>query len=459
MSVPMLKKKVNFEWRKGLHYLSLLWGIALMFHAPQRIFWLIGAPFSIYIVDKIFKIFQTTHLVENAHFQRLGDTSCIISFKNPSGFEMQNTAYVYLMLPWLSRYQFHAFTVFPCIKPGHSSICVSKCGDWTESLMKEITTPMHKPAFVVGPFISPFSSPAMDKENLLTVASGIGVAPAISLIKQYASTNRRLNLVWICRDGGLIEHFLSNVHFSNSGYTLIYYTGKRSLVIHDNLAPNVFIFNGRPNLEKTLSGIVDSIVSNNGLPEKLYHKQKTISKTPAALRTQPLLERALSIYNIEQLFENAVKASIIEGEEESEAALIHRASYYGIQQTMIQLLGDSFELVVDKIRENFEEVDTDGSWTLDKNNFEAFVGLMLLNKDDDGKRITCTDTCKVKNIFDPQHDSAMRFGIRKVLQGDDRFCAKHWNMLYCGGSEPILAQLRAFKKKYGIDLSVEKFDW
>ena len=51
------------------------------------------------------------------------------------------------------------------------------------------------------------------------------------------------------------------------------------------------------------------------------------------------------------------------------------------------------------------------------------------------------------------------FGIKKHLQGDGKFSARNWNILYCGGSQPVLDQLKAFKRKFGIGLSVEKFDW
>ena len=34
MGVPWLKKKLGWEWRKGLHYLSIAWGVAVAFHAP-----------------------------------------------------------------------------------------------------------------------------------------------------------------------------------------------------------------------------------------------------------------------------------------------------------------------------------------------------------------------------------------------------------------------------------------
>lgn len=59
-------------------------------------------------------------------------------------------------------------------------------GDLTQALMEEITTPTHKPIFSMGPYLSPFSSPAMDSENLIAVATGIGVTLALSLLLKYS---------------------------------------------------------------------------------------------------------------------------------------------------------------------------------------------------------------------------------------------------------------------------------
>jgi len=472
MTVPYLKKRVSFEWRKLLHYLSILWGTALMFHAPQRIFWLIGVPMFIYATDKVVEVIFKTHLTESAYFQRLGESSCIISFENPPGFGKQNSAYVYLMLPWLSKYQFHAFTVFPCSKPNHSSICIHKCGDWTTSLMNTITTPTHKPAFVVGPFLSPFSSPAMDSENLVAVASGIGVTPAISLIKQYSNTSRRLNLIWICRDPGLIEHFLHNVDFGCDGYILIYYTGKeRSLVLGDGIPPNIFIFNGRPNLERTISGIIVSIAAGTCLPEHLL-ESVVVTQTPAKMRSKLLLEKALSIYNMDQLYEYTTKASIFYNETiEPTVGTVH---YRGVLSTMRHLLGDDFQLVADQITTNFERVDADGDCLLNRIEFEEFFNLMLLGSGStDEESVMATiksgihqmSTCR--DLFDSNKDVAEsdsekwndEFGLTKHLQGNGKFAAKNWKMLYCGGSRPIKDKLKDFERKFGVGLSVEKFDW
>jgi hypothetical protein len=93
MTVPYLKKAMSFEWRKGLHYLSILWAVGLMCHAPQRIFWMIGVPLFLYLTDKALEIFSKTFLIESAHFERLSETCCTISFENPPDFNgKQNSA-------------------------------------------------------------------------------------------------------------------------------------------------------------------------------------------------------------------------------------------------------------------------------------------------------------------------------------------------------------------------------
>ena len=127
--------------------------------------------------------------------------------------------------------------------------------------------------------------------------------------------------------------------------------------------------------------------------------------------------------------------------------------------------------ITDKITKNFKEVDTDGDQLIEQDEFAAFVKLMLAEKID--RESVCVtsveegaeqmervggmfDTANKQPNIDPRVDE---FGIKKHLQGDGKFQARNWNMLYCGGSQPVVDQLKAFKHKFGIGLSIEKFDW
>lgn len=168
-------------------------------------------------------------------------------FENPSGFRADRTGYIYVNVPWVESSQWHAFSLYPHpTKPNASSVCISVGGDWTGTLHSKVQYDTTRPCFVSGPFTSPYST-ATDFDNLILVASGIGITPAVSLI-QSQKESRRVNLIWMCRDASLLEFMLGCVEFDDDAFTIIYYTGKRKLSLDVSLPPNVLIFNSRPDL-------------------------------------------------------------------------------------------------------------------------------------------------------------------------------------------------------------------
>lgn len=176
------------------------------------------------------------------------------------------------MCPWISKYQWHAFTIFPePSKDDHTMLCIGSSGDWTRELHNKIKVPCHRSLYVMGPFMSEFSDVAVSTSNAVAIASGIGITPTLSLMLSYVG-KKRINIVWMCRDAGLIEFFLHKVDikaFTKNSYALIFYTGKRDLVLPKDLPISVFIFRQRPKLEETVSGIVAAIHSGEELPEEM----------------------------------------------------------------------------------------------------------------------------------------------------------------------------------------------
>jgi hypothetical protein len=176
-------------------------------------------------------------------------------------------------------------------------ICIGSNGDWTKDIYNKIRSPCHRSVFVLGPLASEFSDMAVNTTNAIAIASGwwnlfvralvwsckhltpelllylypgIGITPTISLVNSYAG-KKRINVIWMCRDPGLIEYLLHKVDIAEvtrNSFVVIYYTGKRELVL-PSCSSNFFIFRSRPNLEKTISGIVTAIVSGEGLPEDI----------------------------------------------------------------------------------------------------------------------------------------------------------------------------------------------
>ena len=197
MVFPFLKRRISFEVRKGLHYLFIVWAVALLFHAPSRIPWLIGIPALVYVSDHMFGYFMKNNLVETAYFERYGENGVALHFGNPKSWENRSpTSYVYIMCPWISKYQWHAFTMFPePLKENHSMLCIGASGDWTKKLHDKIQAPCLRQLYVHGPFITEFSDTAVSTSNAIAVASGIGITPTLSLVMNYAG-RKRINIIW-----------------------------------------------------------------------------------------------------------------------------------------------------------------------------------------------------------------------------------------------------------------------
>lgn len=265
-------KTWSYELRKGLHYLSWVWALSLLWHAPYRIAYLIGIPALVYLVDYLVGMFVRNLLIDNVYFERYGEKGVALHFSNPKGYDCSKTSYVYVMCPWISKWQWHAFSVFPePSRKDHTMLCIGVNGDWTQEMHDRVTAPCLRSVYVLGPFRSEFSDKAGNTTNALAIASGIGITPTLSLVLNYAG-QKRVNIIWMCRDPGLVEYFLHKVDIeavTKNAFAFIFYTGKRDLVLPKHLPLNIFIFRSRPKLEETISGIVSAIETGEGLPEEM----------------------------------------------------------------------------------------------------------------------------------------------------------------------------------------------
>eukprot|EP00984_Skeletonema_dohrnii_P008084 scaffold2958_cov162-Skeletonema_dohrnii-CCMP3373.AAC.4 len=132
------------------------------------------------------------------------------------------------------------------------------------------------------------------------VAIGVGNCTTRSKYLVNDSCRKRITIIWGCRDPGLIEYILRKVDISaitRNSFAFIFYTGRRELALPNNLPVNVFIFNSRPDLENTITGIITAIHSGEGLPEELYEKQKKIANAPFRKRMMIAMTRVINVYD------------------------------------------------------------------------------------------------------------------------------------------------------------------
>ena len=110
MYVPALKQKIKFEVRKGLHYLAIVWAMALLWHAPSRIYYLIGIPALIYAIDYFVGIFIRNTLIETVYFERYCQTGFV-------SFQLDKVSSFIFIAP-LTKYVCYFY--FPSSKTGPS---------------------------------------------------------------------------------------------------------------------------------------------------------------------------------------------------------------------------------------------------------------------------------------------------------------------------------------------------
>lgn len=468
MRYPGLFRLLSYEWRKMMHNLSLLWGIALMFHAPMmHIFWLVGIPIAIYILDWIIGLFGKTYRVESTHFRRL-ENACAMHFANPEGFKVDSSSYILVLLPWVSKYEWHAFSVFPHpTEASTSSVCIAVLGDWTSNLHTKLERPTSRPAWIQGPF-SQTHQRAIDYDNIVSVTSGIGITPALSLMSLYGK-NRRINLVWVCRDSSLVEYILTSMVSSTltspSAFILIYYTGNLQLKVPDLLPANVHVFSGRPNVEHVIVGLVYRLESGEMRIGEVVSDLEDLTKSAsAATNSMNVVLRLLRLYSVDEIYNAALDVS-------KDALIKTNISLSGLHAAIFELSNKTCTdfTGVDLL---FAYLTKNSNGEIDRSNFAQLISLLpryndsnLISDMQQPTTLVTGQPCARNAFFRTtralteleqiQIDNAVDFVQRECSKSD----LATWQMIYCGGSCSILSLLKSIRKEYDIGLKIEEFDW
>ncbi|KAG7367856.1 FAD binding protein [Nitzschia inconspicua] len=460
MRIEYLRKRISFEIRKFLHYTSWIWMGALCFHAPKRnVFWIVGTPLVIYWVDWLFGLLINTRMAPSARFVRL-ESAVMIRLKKPKGFELKGAGgYCYLCVPWITKLEWHAFSAF---KDPHNDdyvcFCIAKAGGWTRKLHEEVHEPIDRRIWLNGPYPSPFET-ALDTDNIISVASGIGITPALSAIKSLAD-HRKMHLIWMVRDASLLEFMFDfGIVVDDDAYTLIFYTGKRELVFQRPLPYNVWVFKGRPDLDDLVVSIITATKSGQELDMSDYEEiiehhvdHDLEGATPAPLNLEheffKEVTRLTSTYSIDELFRAAVNRSHLG---------TRFISYEGLKGLIEDIFVRKFS--DDQLRELFEQADQNKSGTISRGEFDSFMQHLQQRNKEHFDQIRKTRqqqkyaSSKVSISFGPTVEEEEADKVVQVERPD------HWRLLYCGGSAPVVEALNKVSAEHCIPFSIESFGW
>jgi hypothetical protein len=325
----------------------------------------------------------------------------------------------YVCLPWVNKDQWHAFSLFENpSNPAERQIFIQKTGDWTTKVHRILQRDTVRPAWIHGPFPSPYDN-AESYDNQILVASGIGITPALSVIRAHKDS-RRINLIWAVRDQALLEFFLRHLYLDHQGWNLIFYTGKEKLrgssidMILSNT--NVCVIEGRPKLGELIPNIIYGIESNLGLPEN-YNPDTT------AIAAEMLVDR------LEESHRTAGSAPTEIAED-----LACYASELG------------FHLPTDKMSQEFDLFHSSGGDLVSpertpsrrRASHQSIIGHLAMG-------------------FRPwdRHEGSKAY----VKNLDKKLIIPTWGMLYCGGAKQVLSELENISDEYQVRLHVESFAW
>ena len=190
--------------------------------------------------------------------------------------------YGYIMFDWINKHQWHAFSIYEDPQnPNNRRMFLAKNGDWTEKVHQSLQDRNTvRPVWISGPFPSPYNN-AVQYDNMVLVASGIGITPALSAIEAYKDS-RRVNLVWATRDAAMLVFFLQNAKLDHKGFNLVFYTGKDPLpdtIENFNVNANLQIIKERPNLSNILPNMIHYIDTHG----QSQHEQALVDKDHLAL--------------------------------------------------------------------------------------------------------------------------------------------------------------------------------
>ena len=150
--------------------------------------------------------------------------------------------------------------------------------------------------------------------------------------------------------------------------------------------------------------------------------------------------------------------------------LLDHVDYQGVIALMRQILKDDFSFIEEEISRALEQFNSSETYLLNRVQFEALMYLLTNTCEEEASKELRRDMVYLlkRNSIEgrvgfeskhSKHSSRDESLIRQHLQGDSKFAAKNWNLLYCGGSDAVLKELKQYKGQFGIALSVEKFDW
>eukprot|EP00538_Stauroneis_constricta_P013463 CAMPEP_0119571090 /NCGR_PEP_ID=MMETSP1352-20130426/43944_1 /TAXON_ID=265584 /ORGANISM="Stauroneis constricta, Strain CCMP1120" /LENGTH=340 /DNA_ID=CAMNT_0007620769 /DNA_START=2080 /DNA_END=3104 /DNA_ORIENTATION=+ len=313
--------------------------------------------------------------------------------------------------------------------PAERQIFMQASDDWTKKVHRVLQRDTVRPAWVQGPFPSPYDSAEEYDANQILVASGIGITPGpVRHPRAEAFPSHQSDLDGAGEGPVYVLSAAPSAAGPQQGWNLIFYTGREDLpddIIEVYSNTNVNIIRGRPKLSEVIPNIIYSIESGKGLPER-YKPDEEIGITEQLVDMLDNTNKSecLNDDNDEYDAENRYNEN-----DDDDDASITTQQLNDVKKETAKNLG--FEL--------------DG---IEKSGLSADPNIRC-PKEHRNRRSTAI----MENLnlgFTPWDEHPESIPFVKTLSR--KFVLKTWGLLYCGGARVVEKDLRKLSHELKIDL-------
>jgi ferredoxin-NADP reductase len=349
---------------------------------------------------------------------------------------LHSGGYVYICFDWLDKHQWHAYSIYENpLDKSERHIFIANNGDWTESVHKKLKDRnTSRPVLISGPFPSPYTN-AENYDNLILVAAGIGITPALSAIEAFRDS-RRMNLVWATRDVSQLVFFLQNAKLDHKGFNLIFYTGSDPVpdsIEKQHSNANLSIIKSRPNLSNVLVNIISYFDRHDEYHSSDQSDMPDNGEFAVLMDVNDTSENESYEKKPIQPTTNLLNRT---------SALVSFANELGYD------LSDLTEIVEKKLRP-VSVSDNDHSGDVDVRSTQN----LLDNDVESGTSMMNPANTLAQSIWEEDPES------RQYVQSMSDDHLERWGLMYCGARNKLLETLIKESKDLNISFHDEAFDW
>mmetsp|Transcript_9821 Transcript_9821/g.16074 ORF Transcript_9821/g.16074 Transcript_9821/m.16074 type:complete len:654 (+) Transcript_9821:158-2119(+) len=213
--IPLRKRFFFNFW--ALHHLFLVMAGLLLFHGadllfPRSAYKFCALPLVLYFIDRTWRYFQTQFILETPVIGAdiVGSKDVLyLRLRRPRHFKFTPGSYALVMIPEISRFEWHPFSISSSPGDAYLTFHIQKVGDWTQKALTffhaKISGIQDKwPVVrVYGPLGSP-SQRWLKYDVVVFVVTGTRVTPYLSILGHMLETSnhpcKNIHFIWTSRD-------------------------------------------------------------------------------------------------------------------------------------------------------------------------------------------------------------------------------------------------------------------